>query len=140
MISLCSLNISASTILPVSFFSFFLFPLQPQNEQATASKHHMQPLSHQPQFHPIHQNHHQNIHQTQPSAHFSQSHQCGAPSHLSEIIHGHQSPTIIPQHMACLPPITGGHVSGRLHALVMFLLIEVLFFHFDNSKTCSVFW
>ncbi|XP_034684235.1 uncharacterized protein At2g02148 isoform X4 [Vitis riparia] len=86
---------------------------EPQNQQATPSKHHMQSLS---QFHPIHQNHHQPIHQTQHSAHFSHSHQCGPPSHLPEIPHGHQSPTI-PQHMACLQPITGGHVSGRLHVL-----------------------
>lgn len=94
---------------------FIMFPLQPQNQQATPSKHHMQSLSHQPQFHPIHQNH--SIHQTQHSAHFSHSHQCGPQSHLPEIAHAHQSPTI-PQHMACLQPITGGHVSGRLHVLV----------------------
>uniref|UniRef100_A0A5B7BGS2 Zinc finger C2HC domain-containing protein n=1 Tax=Davidia involucrata TaxID=16924 RepID=A0A5B7BGS2_DAVIN len=87
----------------------------PQNQQQTPSKH-VQPLSHQPQFHPLHQNHHHPIHQTQHAAHFSQNHQCGPSSHSNEIAHSQQSPTIS-QHMACLQPLSGGHVGGRLHVL-----------------------
>ncbi|KAH9698674.1 hypothetical protein KPL71_024096 [Citrus sinensis] len=88
---------------------------EPQNQQQTPSKHHMQPLSHQPQFHHIHNNHHQQIHQGQQHpAHFSQNHRCGPPPHLPDIAHAHQSPTIS-QHMACLQPLTGGHVGERLH-------------------------
>ncbi|XP_021909845.1 uncharacterized protein At2g02148 isoform X4 [Carica papaya] len=86
----------------------------PQNQQQ--NKHHLPSLSHQPQFHPIHQNHHQPIHQSQHAAHFHQNHQCGPPSHIPDIAHAHQSPTIS-QHMACLQPLAGGHVGGRLHVM-----------------------
>ncbi|KAK9274469.1 hypothetical protein L1049_021717 [Liquidambar formosana] len=89
---------------------------EPQNQQQTPSKHHMQPMPHQPQFHTLHQNHHQPIHPSQHPAHFSHSHQCGPPSHLPDIAHAHQSPTIS-QHMVCLQPLTGGHVGGRLHVM-----------------------
>lgn len=89
---------------------------EPQNQQQTPSKHDMQPLSHQPQFHHIHNNHHQQIHQGQHPAHFSQNHRCGPPPHLPDIAHAHQSPTIS-QHMACLQPLTGGHVGERLHVM-----------------------
>ncbi|KAA8532346.1 hypothetical protein F0562_032399 [Nyssa sinensis] len=66
---------------------------EPQNQQQNPSKH-VQPLPHQPQFLPLHQNHHHPIHQTQHPAHFSQNHQCGPSSHLTEIAHSQQSPTI----------------------------------------------
>ncbi|TXG56967.1 hypothetical protein EZV62_018280 [Acer yangbiense] len=89
---------------------------RPQTQQHTHSKHHMQSLSHQPQFHHIHQNHHQHIHQSQHPAHFSQNHRCTPPSNLPEITHAHQSPAIS-QHMACLQPLTGGHVGERLHVM-----------------------
>ncbi|KAL6968785.1 hypothetical protein U1Q18_051998, partial [Sarracenia purpurea var. burkii] len=94
----------------------FYLGLQPQNQQETPSKHHMQPLSHQPQFHPMHHNHQHPAHQTQHGAHFSHNHQCGPPSHLTEIAHAQQSPTIS-RHTACLQPLPGGHVGGRLHIL-----------------------
>ncbi|XP_048319286.1 uncharacterized protein At2g02148 isoform X1 [Ziziphus jujuba] len=87
-----------------------------QNQQQTPCKHHMQQLSHQPQFHPIHQNHHQAMQQSQHTTHYSQNHQCGPPSHLPEITHAHHSPTMS-QHMAVLQPLAGGHVGGRLHVL-----------------------
>ncbi|KAL5554063.1 hypothetical protein UlMin_041464 [Ulmus minor] len=80
---------------------------EPQNQQQTPCKHHMQPLLHQPQFHSVHQNHHQPMQ-------YSQNHQCGPPSHLPEISHSHHSPTM-PQHIACLQTLTGGHVGSRLH-------------------------
>ncbi|KAL5827567.1 hypothetical protein ACOSQ3_019406 [Xanthoceras sorbifolium] len=89
---------------------------EPQTQQQTPSKHHIQSLSHQPQFHHIHQNHHQHIHQSQHPAHFSQNHRCAPPSNLPEITHAHQS-SAISQHMACLQPLTGGHVSERLHVM-----------------------
>ncbi|XP_068331780.1 putative pentatricopeptide repeat-containing protein At2g02150 [Pyrus communis] len=90
---------------------------EPQNQQTTPScKHHMQPLSHQPQFQPVHQTHHQSINQSPHAVHYSQNHQCGATSHLPEIAHAHHSPTMS-QHMVCLQPLTGGHVGGRLHVL-----------------------
>ncbi|CAK7326911.1 unnamed protein product [Dovyalis caffra] len=86
---------------------------QPQNEQQTPTKHHVQPLSHQPQFHPIHQNHHQEVHQSQHATHFS--------PHMPEIAHASQSPTIS-QHMAYLQPITGGHVGGRLQLMSNYVM------------------
>lgn len=90
---------------------------EPQNQQTTPPcKHHMQPLSHQPQFQPVHQTHHQSINQSPHAVHYSQNHQCGATSHLPEITHAHHSPTMS-QHMVCLQPLTGGHVGGRLHVL-----------------------
>ncbi|XP_044488219.1 uncharacterized protein At2g02148 isoform X2 [Mangifera indica] len=72
-----------------------------QNQQQTSTKHHMQSLSHQPQFH----------HQGQPAPHYSQNHR-----HLPEIAHPHESSTIS-QHMACLQPLTGGHVGEGLNVM-----------------------
>lgn len=87
-----------------------------ETQQQTPSKHHIPTMSHQPQFHPIHQNHHQPVHPNQHGAHFPQTHQCGPPSHLPEISHAHQSPTMS-QQIACLQPLTGGHVGARLHVM-----------------------
>lgn len=87
-----------------------------ETQEQTPSKHHIPTMSHQPQFHPIHQNHHQPVHPNQHGAHFPQTHQCGPPSHLPEISHAHQSPTMS-QHIACLQPLTGGHVGARLHVM-----------------------
>ncbi|XP_058098064.1 uncharacterized protein At2g02148 isoform X2 [Magnolia sinica] len=88
----------------------------PQNQQQPPSKHHMQPLTHQPQFHPLQQTHHQSMHQSQHASHFPNTpHQCAHSPHLPEIPH-HQAQTIS-QHMACLQPLTGGHVGGRLHVM-----------------------
>ncbi|XP_050210974.1 uncharacterized protein At2g02148 [Mercurialis annua] len=90
----------------------------PQNEQSPPTKHHVDSLSHQLQFHPIHQNNHHQVHPSQHSTQFSQNHQCGPNSHLPEISHANQSPSIS-QHMAYLQlqPLTGGHVGGRLHLM-----------------------
>ncbi|KAJ6832221.1 uncharacterized protein M6B38_112940 [Iris pallida] len=90
---------------------------EPHNQQQTPSKLHMQQLPQQPQFHSVQQPHHQCLQQSQPAIHFSQIHQCTHPSHLPEISHQPQSPTI-PQHMTCLQPFSGGHVGGRLHLLL----------------------
>lgn len=79
----------------------------------------MQSLPHQPQFHPVHQNH-QIMHQSHAGP-YSHNHQCGPSSHLSEVSHSHQSPTIS-QQLTCLQPLTGGHVGGRLHMLVSLFL------------------
>ncbi|KAI4313376.1 hypothetical protein L6164_026363 [Bauhinia variegata] len=87
----------------------------PQNHQQIQCKSHMQSLTHQPQFHPVHQNH-QNLQQSQHASPYSHNHQCGPPSHLSEISHAHQSPTMS-QQISCVQPIPGGHVGGRLHLL-----------------------
>lgn len=87
-----------------------------ETQEQTPSKHHIPTMSHQPQFHPIHQNHHQPVHPNQHGAHFPQTHQCGPPSHLPEISHAHQSPTMS-QQIACLQPLTGGHVGARLHVM-----------------------
>ncbi|XP_027191150.1 uncharacterized protein At2g02148 isoform X2 [Cicer arietinum] len=86
----------------------------PQNQQQTPSKHHLQSLPHQPQFHPILQGN-QNLHQSQHAGPYSHNHQSGSPSHLSEISHSHQPS--ISQHMSCLQSLTGGHVGGRMHML-----------------------
>lgn len=103
---------------------------EPQNQQQTSSKQHMQTPLHQGQFHPLHPSH-QPINQNQHVGHFSHNHQCGPPSHLPEIAHGQQSSTIS-QHMTCLQPL--GHVGGRLHVLVtdfskhtLFLMLAELF-------------
>ena len=106
----------------VSGFAILLLLLQ--NQQQTPSKHHIPPMSHQPQFHPIHQNHHQPVHQNQHAAHFPQNHHCGPPSHLPEINHAHQSPTMS-QHIACLQPLTGGHVGARLHVMVRLIYLFI---------------
>ncbi|XP_061342456.1 uncharacterized protein At2g02148 isoform X2 [Gastrolobium bilobum] len=87
----------------------------PQNQQQTPSKHPLQPLPHQPQFHPVLQNS-QTMHQSQHAGPYSHNHQSGPPSHLSEISHTHQT-TSISQQMTCLQPLTGSHVGGRLHML-----------------------
>ncbi|XP_059649832.1 uncharacterized protein At2g02148 isoform X2 [Cornus florida] len=107
---------AADSSPPMATASGFRSINEPQNQQQTPSKHHMQPLSYQPQFHPLHHNHHLPIHQTQHAAQFSHNHQCGPPSHLPEIAHSQQSPTIS-QHMACLQPLSGNHVAGRLHVM-----------------------
>ncbi|CAN6727980.1 unnamed protein product [Malus baccata var. baccata] len=84
----------------------------PQNQQTTPpSQHHMQPLSHQPQFQPVHQTRHQSINQSPHAVDYSQNDQCGATSHLPET-----SPTVS-QHAVCSQPLTGGHVGGRLPVL-----------------------
>ncbi|XP_020222226.1 uncharacterized protein At2g02148 isoform X2 [Cajanus cajan] len=87
----------------------------PQNQQQTPCKHHLQSLSHQPQFHPVLQNN-QTMHQSQHAGPYSHNPQSGPPSHLPEISHAHQ-PISISQHMTCLQPLAGGHVGGRLHML-----------------------
>lgn len=108
-------------------FYLYTFILQPQNQQQTPSKQHMQMLSHQGQFHPLHQSHHQQqINQSQHAVHFSHSQQCGPPPQLPEIAHAQQSSTIS-QHMASLQTL--GHVGGRLHLLVrLFLVVLKLLF------------
>ncbi|CAN8266793.1 unnamed protein product [Cochlearia groenlandica] len=82
---------------------------QQQQHTPSPSKHHMTSLSHQ--YHqPInqshHHHHHQSIYQNQHAAtHFpAQNQQCDP-----ELSHTHQSPSIS-QHMACLQPLTGGHI------------------------------
>ncbi|PON60915.1 Zinc finger C2HC domain-containing protein [Trema orientale] len=111
-------NIPSLTNFPASDNSSVLTTAQgfrtPQTPQQTPCKHHLQPLLHQPQFHPVH--HNQPMHQSQHSTQYSQNHQCGPTSHLPEIGHVHHSPTMS-QHIACLQPLTGGHVGGRLHVL-----------------------
>ncbi|KAK9105880.1 hypothetical protein Scep_022724 [Stephania cephalantha] len=83
-------------------------------QQASKHHHHIQGLSHQPQFHPIHQSHQPPMQQGQHANHFSHSHNCVPPSHLQEI--PHQAPSMS-QHIACLQPLPGSQVGGRLHVL-----------------------
>ncbi|GAV72736.1 LOW QUALITY PROTEIN: hypothetical protein CFOL_v3_16224, partial [Cephalotus follicularis] len=87
---------------------------EPQSQHQTPSKHRIQPYTNQHQFHPIHQSHHHPLNQSQHAAHFSRNHQCGPPSHLPDISHAHHTPTIS-QHIACLQPLMGAHMEGRLH-------------------------
>uniref|UniRef100_A0A1J3GMN3 Uncharacterized protein n=1 Tax=Noccaea caerulescens TaxID=107243 RepID=A0A1J3GMN3_NOCCA len=83
---------------------------QQQQHTPSPSKHHMSTMSHHPhQFHQAihqshHHHHHQSIYQSQhAAAHFPG--QCEP-----ELTHNqHQSPSMS-QHMACLQPLTGGHV------------------------------
>ncbi|CAA3023529.1 Hypothetical predicted protein [Olea europaea subsp. europaea] len=79
------------------------------NTEQTPTKQHMQPISHQVQFHPLHQSHQNHINHNPQATHFMHSQQC-----VPELSHNQDSSTI-PQHIACLQPI--GHVGGRLHVL-----------------------
>ncbi|CAI9089986.1 OLC1v1024649C2 [Oldenlandia corymbosa var. corymbosa] len=86
---------------------------EPQStSHQSPSKQHMQHLPHQPQFHPLQQNHQHHIDQSH-QAHYSHNQHCGAP-HMSDITHPQQS-SGIHQHLACMPTL--GHVGGRLHVL-----------------------
>ncbi|KAF9587029.1 hypothetical protein IFM89_039715 [Coptis chinensis] len=87
-----------------------------QNQQQSASKHHMQPIQHQPQFHSLRQSPQQHMHQGLHASHFSQTHQFVPSAHLPEISHALQSPTMS-QHVTCLQPLTGAQVGGRLHIM-----------------------
>ncbi|KAF6150723.1 hypothetical protein GIB67_020806, partial [Kingdonia uniflora] len=95
--------------------------LPPKNQQEPASKHHNQSLSHQPQFHPLHQINQQQMHPTEYTPHFSHREQCT--SHLPDVPHTRSSSSMSQQHMDCLQPLAGTHVGGRLHILVRILLI-----------------
>ncbi|CAA6662730.1 unnamed protein product [Spirodela intermedia] len=78
-----------------------------QNQQQPPMKHHGQLMQQLP-FYPIQQPHHQPMHhQNQHTTpHFSQ---------IAEI--PLQSSATLPQHMACLQSLSGGHAGGRLHLL-----------------------
>lgn len=102
---------SSTMVTPQGFHS----PNQPQSEQQSATKHHVQSLLHPSQFHPVPLNPHQGQ-PAQHTTHFTQNHQCGPPTNLPEIPHGNHSSTIA-QHMAYLQPLPGGHVGGRLHLM-----------------------
>lgn len=96
----------------------------------------MQPMSHQSQFHSIHQSHHhQPIHQSQHASHFPSSHHCGSSSNLPDLAHSHHS-SPISQHMACLQPLNGGHVGGRLHIMVR-IRILILYGFCNDPKVFS---
>jgi pentatricopeptide repeat domain-containing protein 1 len=103
------------------------FIFQPQSQQQTPGKHHLQSL-HQPQFHPVLQNN-QTMHQSQHAGPYSHNHQNGSPLHLSEISHSHQPS--ISQQMSCLQSFTGGHVGGRMHMLVS--LSDMFCFNADDE-------
>lgn len=94
---------------------YFMFT-QPPSQQQTSCKHHMQSMAHQPQFHPVPQDH-QPIHQSQHPGPYSHNHHCVPSSHLSEMSLAHQSPTIS-QQLPCLQQPPNGHVGGRLHIIV----------------------
>ncbi|XP_013607042.1 PREDICTED: uncharacterized protein At2g02148 isoform X3 [Brassica oleracea var. oleracea] len=85
-----------------------------QQHTPSPSKHHMSSMSHHPHqyhqsIHQSHHQHHQSIYQNQHAAtHFpGQNHQCDPELSQAQ----HQSPSIS-QHMACLQPLTGGHVMA----------------------------
>ncbi|KAF2574285.1 hypothetical protein F2Q70_00002426 [Brassica cretica] len=87
---------------------------QQQQHTPSPSKHHMSSMSHHPHqyhqsIHQSHHQHHQSIYQNQHAAtHFpGQNHQCDPELSQAQ----HQSPSIS-QHMACLQPLTGGHVMA----------------------------
>ncbi|CAE6063574.1 unnamed protein product [Arabidopsis arenosa] len=100
-------SIDSSTLASTQGFRSVNEDQSQQQHTPSPSKHHMSSLSHQ--FHQsINQSHHhhQSIYQNQHAAtHFpGQNHQCDP-----ELSHTHQSPSIS-HHMACLQPLTGGHV------------------------------
>lgn len=110
------LGVNLGTFSSFYFSDELFFSYQPQSQQQTPCKHHLQSFPHQPQFHPVLQNN-STMHQSQHAGPYSQNTQSGPPSHLSEISHAHQ-PISMSQHMTCLQPLSGGHVGGRLHMMV----------------------
>lgn len=107
----------------ITFTNFSLLShciyFNPQNTEQTPSKQHMQALAHQAQFHPIHQGDHHQINHSPHATHFMHSQQCVPSPQLPEIVHN-QQPSAIAQHIACLQSL--GHVGGRLHVMVGFLI------------------
>ncbi|KAI3698473.1 hypothetical protein L2E82_42046 [Cichorium intybus] len=86
---------------PMSVAQGYRSLTEPQNQQQTPSKQHMQSLPHQSQFHIVNQNH--------QSMNHGQHGQYSQSSHLPEIS------STMSQQMACLQPLT--HLAGRLHVL-----------------------
>ncbi|KAG9442348.1 hypothetical protein H6P81_018202 [Aristolochia fimbriata] len=89
---------------------------EPQNQQQGPAKHQMQPIPHQPQFHPLNHPHHQPMHQNQHGPQYANTNPCGHSPHLPELPSSHQSPTLA-QHLSCLQPLSVGHIGGRMHLL-----------------------
>ncbi|XP_021713711.1 uncharacterized protein At2g02148-like [Chenopodium quinoa] len=85
-------------------------------EQETPSKHSLVTLARQPRYDTIILNHHQSLDQNQQATLLACTHESGQSSHLPDIAHGHESPTLS-QNMASLESLGGSHVVGRLHVM-----------------------
>ncbi|PIA33581.1 hypothetical protein AQUCO_04100188v1 [Aquilegia coerulea] len=96
--------------------------LSPLNQQQSASKHHIQPIQHQPQFHSLRQSHQQPLHQSHHVAHFSHSHQFVPSPQLPDI----------PQSMQALLAVSC--MGGKMQVLQIRLLQGL---RFDSSSIYS---
>lgn len=85
-------------------------------QQETPSKHSLVTLARQPQYESVILNHHQSLDQNQQTTLIACTHESGQSSHLPDIGHGHESPTLS-QNMASLEPLGGSHVISRLHMM-----------------------
>lgn len=80
----------------------------------------------QPQYQPVILNNNQSVNQNQQTTLVGCPHESGQSSHLSDMAHGHESPTFS-QSMASLESLGGSHIIGRLNMMVSFLcLLNVL--------------
>ncbi|KAK9749785.1 hypothetical protein RND81_02G150000 [Saponaria officinalis] len=85
-------------------------------DQVTPSKQHLVTVARQPQYQPVLLNHHQSLHHNQSATFVSCSHESGQSSHLHDIAHVHESPTLS-QSMASVDPLAGSHLVGRLNMM-----------------------
>ncbi|KAL3635896.1 hypothetical protein CASFOL_020443 [Castilleja foliolosa] len=76
------------------------------NTDQTPSKQHMQTLTQQAQFHPLHPVHH--VNQSPLVTHFMHNQHCVPQPQLPEMSHNQQ-------HIACMQSL--GHIGGRLHLM-----------------------
>ncbi|KAL2924386.1 hypothetical protein RDABS01_023051, partial [Bienertia sinuspersici] len=82
-------------------------------EQETPSKHQLVTLARQPQYQPVLLNHHQSLDETQQTTLIACTHESGQSSHLRDIAHSHESPSLS-ENMGSLEPLGGSHIVGRL--------------------------
>ncbi|KAH9624019.1 hypothetical protein KSS87_008612 [Heliosperma pusillum] len=82
----------------------------------TPSKQNLVTVARQPQYQPVLLNHHQSFQHNQSATLISCSHESGQSSHLHDISHVHESPTLS-QNMASVEPLAGSHAVDRLHMM-----------------------
>ncbi|XP_057541971.1 uncharacterized protein At2g02148 isoform X2 [Amaranthus tricolor] len=85
-------------------------------EQETPAKHSLVTMCRQPQYQPVILNNNQSVNQNQQTTLVGCPHESGQSSHLSDMAHGHESPTFS-QSMASLESLGGSHIIGRLNMM-----------------------
>ncbi|XP_074309024.1 uncharacterized protein At2g02148 [Silene latifolia] len=82
----------------------------------TPSKQNLVTVAHQPQYQPVLLNHHHSFQHNQSATLISCSHESGQSSHLHDISHVHESPTLS-QNMASVEPLAGTQAVDRLNMM-----------------------